>query len=241
VLIGLVVVAAILLAVWGLRGSGEPEVLLAGGETASPSAAVSSAPAATGDPSECALPEPGPDGDVGPDTPLKVDAWEYAGTGGLQVGYPTSTRFGPGVVSATGVRSCFQHSPAGAVMASASWSVQVNELATLQEWLTAVTAGPGRDAVLALVESYGTDVSSGVPNVLIELRGFKVLSYDGERALVELAEARTTEGRVSYYAVQWDMRWLDGDWRMWVGDAESPEIGHVVEVPRFGRDYLEWS
>jgi hypothetical protein len=176
----------------------------------------------------------------------EIDQWRYGGSAGVD-GYPWSATYGPGVVSDAGVRSCFQQSAAGALFAASSYTVQALQLdATLKDWLTAVTAGPGRDEFVAQLDGV-TDwgEAEGMDTRRLRIRGFRVLMYDLDsnlQARIEVVVSKTASGVETTYGALWELRWVDGDWRVWM---ETPDaaVGSYSEfsTTALPPGYTSWS
>jgi hypothetical protein len=179
---------------------------------ASSSAAASSAPSESADAagkSVCGLPS-------STETALGAapkSKWELVG----KMAAPTDPKtFGPGLTDDSGFRSCFAHSPTGAVYSAvnlvalgSSKSQQMN--IKLADKL--MTPGAGRDA--AKQQATTLDPSTGSSDT-VQVRGFLLKSYMPTEANVDLA-FQTSGGKL-FHAVL-PLQWLDGDWKVKVSDA----------------------
>jgi hypothetical protein len=159
--------------------------------------------------------------------------WELVGT----MAAPTAPALhGPGRV-ASGLRSCFAHSPVGALYAAA------NVLATttdpvLREPLVRqlAVAGDGRDAALALLAATTDEPETSAQ---IQLAGFTFLSYGPSAATVDLA-VRTTKasGTAGFVHLATQFRWESGDWKIVV--PPSGDLGtNVFPLPDL-TGYTPW-
>jgi hypothetical protein len=139
--------------------------------------------------------------------------WELVG----KMAAPADPKtFGPGLTDDSGFRSCFAHSPTGAVYSAvnlvalgSSKSQQMN--IKLADKL--VTPGAGRDA--AIQQATALDPSTGSTDT-VQVRGFLLKSYTPTEANVDLA-FQTSGGKL-FHAVL-PLQWLDGDWKVKVSDA----------------------
>jgi len=211
---GFIIAAALVLAL--LAATVVIFLLPKGDSTAQPAPAspsggassTSSAPADAAGRSVCGLPS-------STDTALGVapkSKWELVG----KMATPTDPKtFGPGRTDAAGFRSCFAHSPTGAVYAAvnlvalgSSKSQRMNmELAD-----KLVVPGVGRDA--AKQQASTLDPTSGATDT-VQVRGFMLKSYSTSDANVDLA-FQTSGGKL-FHAVL-PLQWLDGDWKVKVSD-----------------------
>lgn len=177
-------------------------------------------PQLEGDPSVCGLPGEVMEGTLS--TPPAAE-WKFEGT----TAYPTSQEFGP-ARSIDGVRSCFQHSPQGAVFAAANAVAQGSNQETVGAWLEHFLAeGPHRDAVL----SQGPGGKVDDQGIRIEIAGFRLLAYDGETARVDVAVRSKMEGRTVNLSMVYTLTWQDGDWKLQVADPNAPfDVAHVPDI-----------
>jgi hypothetical protein len=134
--------------------------------------------------------------------------WELVG----RMATPTDPKtFGPGVTDESGFRSCFAHSPTGALYAAmnvaALGSTGSPELvAKLADRL--LVPGTGRDAAM---QEASANVSSAGNNTTIQVRGFIIKSYTPSEADIDLA-FETNNGALGHSTLS--MRWIDGDWKV---------------------------
>lgn len=153
--------------------------------------------------------------------------WELVGT----MAAPADSMVGPGKTDEQGIRSCFAHSPTGALYAAVNlWALgsDPSKEPAIAEQLAA--EGPGRDAGMK------APVKSGpVSGVKVQIAGFNV-SYTDKQAVVELAFKSDTGALAS---VRTTLLWQDGDWKGVVADDGQP-----LEQPRSISDlskFIPWS
>lgn len=153
--------------------------------------------------------------------------WELVGT----MAAPTDPKVGPGKTDDQGIRSCFAHTPTGALYAAVNlWALgsDPSKERAIAEQLAA--KGPGRDAGIKAPQT-------AVPasSVKIQIAGFNV-SYTANQAVVELA-FKADNGALA--SVRTTLLWQDGDWKGVVADNGAP-----LEEPRQIRDlssFIPWS
>jgi hypothetical protein len=224
VIVGLVLVLG---AVLGIRA------MTKGNQGAAASPASSSAPTAssasptstaTADASVCGLPGAVMTGALSTAPPA---VWAYQGT----TAYPTSKSYGPAATTTGGVRYCFQHSPSGALLAAANALVQGSDPTVSADWVKyALGEGQYRAQVLA---NLGTSSSS---SSRLSIAGFRVLSYDGKTARVDLA-ARTASGTgtISVSGV-YTLVWQGGDWKISADVAKPLDTALIPDLA----GYVPW-
>lgn len=185
--------------------------------TASPSAS------ATAEKSICGLPSSS-ESSLGAAPKTK---WELVGT----MAAPTDPKIGPGKTDDQGIRSCFAHTPTGALYAAVNlWALGIDpsKERAIAEQLAA--KGPGRDAGMKTPAT-----AAPASAVKIQIAGFNV-SYTANQAVVELAFKADTGALAS---VRTTLLWQDGDWKGVVADNGAP-----LEEPRQVRDlsgFIPWS
>ena len=171
--------------------------------SANPATASPSATAVAGK-SVCGLPS-------GTETALGTapkSKWELIG----KMAAPTDPKtFGPGMTDESGFRSCFSHSPTGALYAAMNAAALGSSGAAELEMKLAdklLVPGAGRDA--AMRETKAGTSSSG-NNTTIQVQGFLIKSYTAAEATVDLA-FKTDTGALGHSTLS--MRWMDGDWKV---------------------------
>ncbi|PPK91941.1 hypothetical protein CLV92_11922 [Kineococcus xinjiangensis] len=180
------------------QGEGAP-VAAPAPSTPAPSAS-SSAPASTGD-SVCGLPA----GEQTVPTTAPSSQWELVGA----VAAPTAPeQHGPGQVdSTTGWRSCYAHSPTGALYAAANVLASTSSPQLVQELVEDGTVpGPGRDALAQLLAG-GIPPNSGT----VQLAGYTFLNYSDDVATIDMA-VRASSGGTGH--VPFTLQWVEGDWKL---------------------------
>lgn len=159
--------------------------------------------------------------------------WELVG----KMAAPTDPKtLGPGQTDDSGFRSCFAHSPTGAVYSAvnlvalgSSKSREMN--VKLADKL--MTPGAGRDA--AKQQATTLDPSTGSSDT-VQVRGFLLKSYMPTEANVDLAFE--TAGGKLFHAVL-PLKWIDGDWKVKVSDA-GQLINDVAPLSDMS-GYISWA
>ncbi len=161
--------------------------------------------------------------------PPKVENWDYDGT----VAYPASKEYGPGATAPEGYRYCFQHSPTGALYAVANTAAQGGNHSTLGDWARYFTAeGPYREKIISDIDK----PSSSSSGIRIAIVGFRVLSYDGEKAVIDLAIRGTRKGETVFLSAVTELIWADGDWKL---NADTPNPVNTGRIPDTA-GYIPW-
>lgn len=223
IVIGLIVVIGVIVTVITLnQDRADPEPT----STSTPSTAPSPEPTGdAGGASVCGL------GGVelsGRLTSAPTAEWAYQGT----VAYPTSGEFGPGATDDSGFRYCFQHSPEGALFAASNAVALGTDPAVAPTWIEYFAAeGPYRDELLA-----ETATSSSSAGTRLRVAGFRLLSYDGNTARVDLAgEGSTSTGSI-YFSAVYELVWQDGDWK---ANTDTPTSFDFATIPNL-TGYIAW-
>lgn len=198
VIVALIIVAIVLVLSNLLGGSKPP---LSGGISTSPSPSPSQSAAADSPPSKCGLKDYAANGTV---TTAPSSKWSLVGT----VAAPTDpSGSGPGVTESNGFRSCFAHTPKGALYAAANILAVASDQSLLKQLAQElVVPGVGRDALLAQ-SGAGSDPTA----VRYQIAGFKVDSYSGIGSTVDIV-VNTTAGSFISFPLQ--LQWINGDWRV---------------------------
>ncbi len=174
VVIGLIVVLGVVVTV---RIAGDNSSANSPPVSIAPTGSTSSTPNASADPaaSVCGLPA-GTDTD--PLTVAPAVIWNYQGT----IAYPRSPESGPGKTAQQGYRYCFQHSPSGAVVMAANALAQGSDPELGESWAGyALAEGRYREQ---LADEIGA--ATGTQGSRLKVAGFRVLSYDGATARIDL-------------------------------------------------------
>lgn len=155
--------------------------------------------------------------------------WQYQDT----TAYPISPQYGPGAVSEEGYRYCFQHSPEGALLAAANAVVQGTDTTNIGSWLNYFIArGPYREELL----SQGVD-GTDTTGTRIEIAGFRLLSYTGDTANVDIGVNGFTQGQTVTLSMVYALTWEDGDWKLVVSDPNAPL--NIANLPDLS-GYTAW-
>lgn len=194
--------------------------------TADPSSAgpatASKQPSAAAEASICGLPS----GDQAKPATAPIDTkWELVG----KIAAPTSpTQYGPGKTEANGLRSCFAHSPTGALYAASNIAVlsATGKARLVYEQLA--VPGPERDALLNQPEPQETSA------VTAQIAGFQIRSYDADRAVIVIAAKGSNGALVS---VPVPLQWNGGDWKVVVPATGSTGGGQISDLSGF----IAWS
>lgn len=157
--------------------------------------------------------------------------WELVG----RMATPTdSETFGPGVTDESGIRSCFAHSPTGALYAAvnivAMGSSTLDEVKLAERLLV---PGTGRDA--AIKEAQTRNSSTGTSESA-QIRGFILKSYSPTEADVDLA-IQLQNGALAHSVLS--LRWMDGDWKVKPSDDGQIFTG-TAQLSDLG-DFIDWS
>lgn len=233
IVVAIVATLGITLAVVGALNRQDDEAAAPLASTTSQPSTAPSEPQATEEPapessSVCGLPGEVLTGSV---SAAPEAEWAFDGT----LGYPTSATYGPGRTDENGIRSCFQRSPEGAVFAAANALAQSDNRETVGDFLEYFLAeGPGREAFLAA----GPGTGGGETGVRVDIEGFRVLSYTGDTARIDVAAQGSTNGQVVNLSSVYDLVWEAGDWKLSVTDPNAPI--DVATIPDLA-GYIAWS
>jgi len=216
VVVAIIVALGIILAL--PKGGGTP--------TAEPSNALSTTgsaqPSATVAASRCGLPS----GDQAKPATTPTDTkWELVG----KIAAPTSpAQFGPGKTEANGLRSCFAHSPTGALYAAANMTAlsAAGKAGLVYEQLA--VPGPERDAVLK------SSPTAAPSSVTAQLAGFTFRSYEVDRAVIDLA-FKGSNG--TFVSIPVPLQWYQGDWKFVVPATGDTGARQITDLG----GYIEWS
>ncbi len=143
---------------------------------------------------------------------------------------------GPGVVDDDGYRHCYARTPTGALLALTNYkAVPQLESDALKEKAvrTGVAPGPGRDAALEKLKQPETE--SPRERQSFQTVAFRILSYDGDSALVETV-SQSSKGYKLAWAI--NLVWAEGDWKIL-----PSEDGSDLTEPTYVRTldgYIPW-
>jgi hypothetical protein len=134
--------------------------------------------------------------------------WELVG----RMAVPTDPlAAGPGLTDSDGFRSCFAHSPTGALYSAMNIGALGSAGSPPLEVKLAdklLVPGKGRDA--AMNEAASSTASTGSATT-IQVKGFSLKSYTASEANLDLA-FETNKGVLVHTILS--MRWMDGDWKV---------------------------
>jgi type IV secretory pathway VirB10-like protein len=177
-----------------------------------PPATPPAEPTGTATTTPTARPKPGvggcktlnPDQRIPRTTPTAV-TWEFE----ADMLIPTQQEGGPAVMDSAGVRSCFAHSPTGAVLAALVTLGQIrNPDLTIPVLHQRFVSNEGLR--LALAEGKATPPTQGPTKTVAQFTAFKVLDYLPTRAIIAIA-VRIDDQNVASIPVT--MTWAKGDWK----------------------------
>jgi hypothetical protein len=121
---------------------------------------------------------------------------------------PLQQQAGPAVTDRNGVRSCFAHSPTGAVLAAMVVLGQIrNPDLTAGVLATRIAPGPGRTRAMRETRVSTTPRNEGQ---VTQFTGFKVFDYQPDRAILAIA---VQLGDAQLAALPVTMVWSQGDWK----------------------------
>jgi len=151
--------------------------------------------------------------------------WDLLGT--MAVPNDPSTA-GPGTVGKDGLRSCFAHSPTGALYATANiWAASFNGYAK-QVYLELAADSPSRDKAVQAIKE-GKEVG-GATSPKVQIAGFIIHSYTPGTAVVELA-IKSADG--GYGAFSTSLLWEDGDWKLDMPAAGGGAVRQISDLSSF--------
>lgn len=234
----LVLATGLVLGILNATGNGPDSGAATDPLSAPSSAPTQEAPPAPDDRSVCGL-----QGESASDkvTSAPETVWEYQDV----TAYPTSAEFGPRETSPEGVRFCFQRSPQGALFAAANAVVQGDGPAAWA-WANYFLSedAENRQELLGEAKSDtdtdsdpGTD-SGNQSDIRANIAGFRVLSYDGDTARIDLAVRAMVSGRAVYVSTVYDLSWENGDWKLLSQDQSDPI--RYAEIPDL-TGYVNWT
>lgn len=215
---GALVVAGIGVSVGALLGTSNR-----GASKVSVSPAAAATAAAGG--SVCGLPGMDPSGATL--TAAPATRWATVGT----MDAPSSPTAGPGRTQQDGLRSCYAHTAAGAVLAVANfWATGSDPRLYRQIVQQNVATGPGRTKALA---ASGTPSNTGMS---AQIAAFTVTFYHPAAATVDVA-LQTSDGQQVGFPVP--LVWQDGDWKVQLADDGTPVFRPTILQSLTG--YIPWA
>lgn len=160
--------------------------------------------------------------------------WEFLGG----IAAPKSAEHGPGVVDeGTGVRSCYSHTPEGALLSLAGRIAASGDPDLLLETTRALSLdGPGKELSIQRIEERIASGATAAPPIRIE--GFRVLSYSNEQATLEVVASADSGSELMYLTTSAIMEWHEGDWYVKFEDdgSSGPVEGQVSDLS----GYVPW-
>ncbi|THG29290.1 hypothetical protein [Naasia lichenicola] len=151
--------------------------------------------------------------------------WQIVGT----VAAPANAAAGPGEITDTGFRSCYAHTAAGALFASANFLAMGTDSTLRADLPQLVAEGPGKIAV----ETVPAERSE---SARAQIAGFAVTSYSLDAATIDLALAYSDAQLVS---LPIKVVWQDGDWKVQLDDTGALPIAPAPLQSLGG--YIPWS
>jgi hypothetical protein len=223
VVVAVLVVLGLILAVIG-GNEGSPAT-----DAAKPAPPSASAPSRNPADSACGLPA---GSQTVPSNTPRATKWELVG----QIATPTASRtIGPGSVDG-GLRSCFAHSPKGALYAAVNVIAMTADPKRRAAFIRKLTVpGVGRDRALADLGQ--TDDAQNAATAL-QVSGFKITDYRQESAVVDLLFRVDNGSQTGDVHLLQAMRWLDGDWKLALPDTGQPFDGMDQLTSPVG--YVPW-
>lgn len=193
-----------------------------------PTEPVSTAPTTPADPDKsiCGLPGHKLDGTL--NQPPENVTWNLVGA----FAAPASRTAGPGTIEKSGLRYCYAHTPEGALLAAANvytWgqTSRTDRIGVIEH---GVASGPGYDAAIAQAKADTGETSE--PTLMVQIRGFRLLSYSGTSALVDLAFQGGPSGGLAHHQVE--LIWERGDWRVQLrSDGSAADGGRLPDLTNF--------
>jgi hypothetical protein len=179
-------------------------------------------PSPASEASVCGLPS----GDQAKPAAAPADTkWELVG----KIAAPTSPeQFGPGRTAANGLRSCFAHSPTGALYAAANVTALSSAGKARLVFEDLAVPSPERNALLAQPDTAPTSGTTA------QIAGYQVRSYDSDRAVIVIAAKGDNGALVS---VPVPLQWYGGDWKVVVPATGSTGGGQLSDLSGF----IPWS
>ncbi|UOD83459.1 hypothetical protein [Paenarthrobacter ureafaciens] len=217
VVVAIIVALGIILALIP-KGGGTPTA----DPTTTGTSTASAQPTATAAASICGLPA---GSQTKPATTPTDTKWELIG----KIAAPTAPKqYGPGKTAANGLRSCFAHSPTGALYAAANVTVlsATGKARLVYEQLA--VPSPERDALLNQPQPQETS------SVTAQIAGFQIRSYEADRAVIVIAAKGSNGALVS---VPVPLQWHGGDWKVVVPATGSTGGGQISDLS----GYVTWS
>jgi len=155
--------------------------------------------------------------------------WELVGT----VAVPVDPAVGPGVIDDDGFRSCFAHTAEGALFAAVNYVALSSDPRLQPSVWRLLEDGPIRDQTKAESSEETAQPSSN----RLQVAGFKVLSYSGDRAVIDVAW-QVSSPASGLMSMPIEFVWLQGDWYLATTNSGLPYAPSPIE--NLG-GYIPWS
>lgn len=162
--------------------------------------------------------------------------WDQTGAGMV----PKSATAGPALQDDdTGLRTCYAHTPEGALMFAAnmpSWSQAylVDAAGAVDQYYA---EGPGKDYVRELFGGLTRGQIAATNNLYLQIRGFQVIDYTGDSVVISIASLATDQsGDAGLWSVSTKLVWEDGDWRLRVAPDGSLDKEEISDL----NGYVPW-
>lgn len=170
------------------------------------------------DASRCGLPGLEKSGTLS--APPKNVTWELVGT----VALPSTEEAGPGEVEDSGLRYCYAHTPEGALLMAAN-TFAWDEADPAAVVANSIASGPGKAAAEAALEDGTAGGSDTGSDQLLQIRGFRLLAYNGSSAMVDIV-VQASPGQ--FVSLALELVWEGGDWRLRLSPDGSLFNGKAV-------------
>ena len=148
---------------------------------------------------------------------------------------PVSETYGPGLYDSDGQFACFEHSPRGMLFAASAYTGQLTNPSYWHDDAPDIFAGDyaaeHRQEAAELFTTVFADADTA-------LGGFRLVSYDGEHAQIDMAVTSFDGSETSRTSIVLDMIWADGDWHI---DATDPELAITLRPLSDLIGYQHWS
>ncbi|RLK46463.1 hypothetical protein [Microbacterium telephonicum] len=159
---------------------------------------------AEGAASVCGLPGYSDSGAI--DSPPETE-WELVGT----VAAPTDPDgAGPGKLESNGFRSCYAHTPEGALFAAIGYVAVASDTRNTNRLYELLADGEVKDQL----EATPAPAEAGADR--LQVAGFKINSYNAEEAVIDIAWSVTSQGG-ALVSLPTVLKWQDGDWKVEIG------------------------
>ncbi|MGA4543112.1 hypothetical protein ACPA54_24285 [Uniformispora flossi] len=139
---------------------------------------------------------------------------------------PMSATAGPARADGDAVR-CFAHTPVGALLAAAQVTTRYSFSDDWQLVMDrSLAPGPERDAARTArtaaeaAASASPRANTGTGGTVMQLAGFKFVSYTEDTAVIQMM--RATDGGLHMSSALYTIKWVEGDWRLQLQTGGKP-------------------